>query len=99
MLGWRCSVPAEDPLLGLLLDGAETVSPEDPADSVKAGLIEETGEVWPDAGMFIPLSFTDCNLGAIVEMTQRARERRERELAAVPPVHDFGSHSCWSGDE
>jgi hypothetical protein len=96
MLGWRSSVPAEDPLLMLLLDEAAADPPDEYSDAAKTELIDDPGR--PFAGLSIPISFSDCNIRAIVEVTQRARERRERE-ASAPPVYDFGSHSCWSGDE
>jgi len=51
-----------------------------------------------DEGPQVPVSLSEQPPGAILELTQRVREARERERSAVPPVYNFGgAESTWSG--
>ena len=50
-----------------------------------------------DDDLTVPIILTDQNANAIVELTQRAREHRERERSSIPPVYDFGRDASWPG--
>jgi hypothetical protein len=43
-----------------------------------------------DAGPRVAVCLSDQPPGAILEVTQRVREARDRERSAVPPVYNFG---------
>lgn len=49
-----------------------------------------------DEAHHVPVSFNEQTAAAALEVTQRAREYREREKQSIPPVYDFGGGS-WSG--
>jgi hypothetical protein len=51
-----------------------------------------------DEGTTVPVSLSDRDPAIILEVTQRARELREREKSSVPPVYNFGGESSWSGE-
>jgi hypothetical protein len=48
-----------------------------------------------DDGFSVPVTLNDHNASGILEVTQRARESRDRERASVPPVYNFGGDSAW----
>lgn len=52
-----------------------------------------------DEGLSVPVSPTEQNVGALLDVTQRLREYRERERASVLPVYNFGGDSVWSGGD
>lgn len=48
-----------------------------------------------DDGFSVPVTLNDHNANTILEVTQRAREWRDRERASVPPVYNFGGDGAW----
>lgn len=48
-----------------------------------------------DDGFSVPVTLNDHNANRILEVTQRAREWRDRERASVPPVYNFGGDRAW----
>jgi len=52
-----------------------------------------------DEGLSVPVSPTEQNVGALLDVTQRLREYRERERASVLPVYNFGGESAWSSGD
>lgn len=52
-----------------------------------------------DEGLSVPVAPAEQSVGAILDVTQRVRESRERERSALPPVYNFGGDSFWSGGD
>lgn len=79
----------------------ETWAPLPEATATPPGAGEEfhpTLLIAVDDDHAVAVSLGDQPPNAILEMTQRAREARDRERSGVPPVHDFGgSASAWTG--
>lgn len=51
-----------------------------------------------DDAIQMPVVFNEQTAATVLEVTQRAREYREREKRSVPPVYNFGSdNATWSG--
>jgi hypothetical protein len=70
----------------------------DAMDSVCRDL-RESLDVEIDEGTAASVPFTDRDPARTLEVTQRARELRERERSSVRPVYNFGGESSWSGGE
>ena len=50
-----------------------------------------------DDALQVPVAFNEQTAAAVLEVTQRAREYREREKRSIPPVYNFGSdNASWS---
>jgi hypothetical protein len=60
---------------------------------------ELRAELELDEGLSVRVPLSEGSPTDIVERTQRIREQRERERAAVPPVYNFGSEPSWSGGD
>lgn len=104
-LPWRTvreTPPPEEPTIPAAVDEQTARSTD-----VKLETIDEMGALCRelhthlevDEGVLVPVSLSENNASRIVEMTQRAREHREREMASVPRVYNFGSEPRWTGDE
>lgn len=52
-----------------------------------------------DEGLHVCVALGETDAAGVLELTQRLRERRERERAALPPVYNFGGESQWFGSE
>ena len=62
--------------------------------------VEIGDESRSDVALCVPISLSDRNAGDILEVTQRLRERRERERTAAHPVYNFGGgEQAWSGGD
>jgi hypothetical protein len=52
-----------------------------------------------DDGPLAAVVLCPRDAAAVLEVTQRLRELREREKTSLPPVADFDSEVCWSSGE